>query len=136
MIKFDLTGYVKSIWEEPNFVAIARYVDRNCVFRDVSGNTRIVGIESLVANLKEWHDIFEDPRVEIRRVLEDHSSPTIVWDWVLTARPAIARNSMDSRAEVSIYGITIASIQDGRITEEINCTDMKEFVDLMKGSRE
>lgn len=136
MTKFDLNGYVKSIWEESDFAEIGRFVDRNCVFRDISGNTRITGIDSLVTNLKGWHDIFEEPRVKIRRVLEDHSSPTIVWDWVLTARPAIARNSMDSRAEVSVYGITIASIQDGRITEEINCTDMKEFIDLMKGARE
>lgn len=136
MATFNLEGYIETAWGGGELTGIDQFVAEDCVFRDVSGSIRLTGIDALTANLRQWHEVFDDPHVEIRRVLEDRSSPTIVWDWTLTARPAIARNSADNRAEVSIYGITFATILDGKIAEEMNCTDMKEFVDLVKGCRE
>lgn len=133
---FDLEGYIKTAWGSGELEEIDQFVLEDCIFRDVSGSIRITGIDALTENLRQWHEVFEDPHVEIRRVLEDRSSPTIIWDWMLTARPTIARNDADNRAKVSIYGITFAKIVDGKIAEEMNCTDMKEFIDMLKGRRE
>lgn len=133
---FDLRGYIETVWGNGDLAAVDRFVSADCVFRDVSGNTRIAGLDELVSNLRQWHDVFENPRVEVRRVMKDRSSPTIIWDWTLTARPAIYRNNAGDRADVSVYGISVATVIDGKIVEEINCTDMKEFIDLVNGSRE
>ena len=136
MTAFNLEGYIEAAWGGGELMGIDQFVTEDCVFRDVSGSIRLTGIDAVAANLRQWHEVFDNPHVEIRRVLEDRSSPTIVWDWTLTARPVIVRNGADDRANVSIYGITFATIHDGKIAEEVNCTDMKEFVDFVNGRRE
>lgn len=115
---------------------ISDFVSAECLFHDVSGKTRLRGTEELTSNLRQWFEVFEDPHVEVRRVLQDQSSPTIGWDWILSVKPMISRNDLDQRTRVNIYGITFATISDGKIVEEVNCTDMKEFIDLVEGRRE
>lgn len=136
MQEFDVQEYLNTVWGKGDLEKLSEFVSEECVFRDVSGKVRLHGIEELTSNLRQWFDVFQDPRVELRRVLHDEATSTIGWDWALSVNPAIARNDFDRRPRVNVYGITFATISDGKIVEEVNCTDMKEFIDLLEGRRE
>lgn len=136
MQDFNVQEYLNTVWEKGDLDKISNFVSNDCVFRDVSGRVRLQGINDLTSNLRQWYEVFEDPRVELRRFFSDQSLSTICWDWVLSVKPSIARNGQDKGARIKIYGITIGTISDGKIVEEVNCTDMKELIDLIEGRRE
>lgn len=140
-MQFDPIKYADLIWRQRNAGKLSEFVSEDCTLYDVSGQARVKGVAALRSSLEQWHDVFNTIEVRVRRVIRGETtdcceSYDLVWDWELRVSPKERIHGADPSTIVGIYGITIATIADGRISKEVTVSDQKEFFDLLEGKIE
>ena len=130
--------YVQDVWTEGRVDLLSEYVDDDCRFSDLYGDTVLVGRKAVADSIAQWLSMFARHEGRVLHSVADDDR--IAWQWSVTGTwsdtPPLGygdekRPRWPAGKSVVVAGIAFTTIKAGRIIHEQNQSDTQGLVEQM-----
>ncbi|MGW7198670.1 ester cyclase [Streptomyces chryseus] len=128
--------YADTIWNKGQIDQLGRFMAPDVRMYGLGGEPPIIGLEKLQQETARWRGMYADATMTILSTVSEDDR--VAWHWTLGGTIAdtgmlmpnmrqLARE-IPQLAQISVAGMTISTVQDGKITEETTQSDVAEFL--------
>ncbi|MFE7541882.1 ester cyclase [Streptomyces platensis] len=128
--------YAEVVWNQGRTDQLGRFMHEDVRAYGLGGEPPLVGLAKLTEETARWRSMYSEATMNVVRTVAEEER--VAWQWQLIGTIAdlgmlmpnmrqLAREVPQIR-QISVDGMSISTIRDGKIAEEVTQSDIAEFL--------